>query len=897
MELNVQHFPLPFCLSIFIAFFISCGAMAEGSPLYLEWGGDKYSLSQNTYYYQDTTNSKTIEDIRNVEFIRDTRPILNFGFFGDDYWIKIKDVVILAEDKEWLLEVGYPLLDYVDLYVVNKDGAYFALHSGEFVSYSDRPYKNRNLVYPLSFNRNEKHDLYLHVRTTGTIRIPLAIVSEEALNETDELFSLFQGGFYGVIIVMALYNILIFAITNRNSYLYYVLLILSNMLSCGVLVGHGSEILWQDNPLYANQSLLIFTLLFVLFGCLFTQSYLVTKYHSPTIHKFLYGIIGLSIVLLCLSFSYEIYTYVVRSLSGLVLIYAISNIYIGLVFWHKKIRAAKFFTIATSFYLIGLILWSLANYGVIPFNIVTTYSPQIGGVLEVLFLAMGLADQINKFKTDAALAKNESKILIRSQEVIEKRNRDVSFLLNSTGQGVLSFNRDFIVDSEFSKESERMLGQNPSGECICNLLCQDRDSEKQKSFFKESVLEALNNDEEFCSEMILSLLPTEFEIGDLILKAEYKKVNSDKIMLILTDITDQEKLKEKVHSENEKLRMIVLAITDRSDLVDVVDKFKKLISLEEISQVEFRDLYREIHTFKGLFNQFSFINLPLELHKWESLLSNTDVDREDMVKHLSEKLEADLSIITSSLGDIFKGDLGFYKADRRVVYKTRRIMASMRKDDEYTSLMASGKLASLIESLDKIFLRSLQSMFNPMIRGCYDLASKQYKKIRIETLGDPVLIHQEYYRDVVDSFIHIFRNAVDHGIEQPEKRRKLEKSETGSINCHIALKNNEIHIAISDDGKGVDMDSLKDKVHQIYPHKDIQDLSEYELQQYIFLDNVTTKDNVTEISGRGVGLAATYAQVVKMGGKIEFSSRTGEGSCFNITLPYITDTQRNMEAL
>lgn len=93
------------------------------------------------------------------------------------------------------------------------------------------------------------------------------------------------------------------------------------------------------------------------------------------------------------------------------------------------------------------------------------------------------------------------------------------------------------------------------------------------------------------------------------------------------------------------------------------------------------------------------------------------------------------------------------------------------------------------------------------------------------------------------------------------------------------------------------MDSLKDKVHQIYPHKDIQDLSEYELQQYIFLDNVTTKDNVTEISGRGVGLAATYAQVVKMGGKIEFSSRTGEGSCFNITLPYITDTQRNMEAL
>ena len=145
------------------------------------------------------------------------------------------------------------------------------------------------------------------------------------------------------------------------------------------------------------------------------------------------------------------------------------------------------------------------------------------------------------------------------------------------------------------------------------------------------------------------------------------------------------------------------------------------------------------------------------------------------------------------------------------------------------------------------------------------------------------ILVKENIKPFIKSLVHVFRNSVDHGIENPDDRLLKEKDEAGTIVCKFKEKNNKLHIIISDDGMG--LDSVKIKEVAINKGIDTTSLTENELYKIIFNDNFSTKTTVSEISGRGVGMSAVKNELDKLNGVIEITSQKDIGTTFEFIIP------------
>jgi len=164
-----------------------------------------------------------------------------------------------------------------------------------------------------------------------------------------------------------------------------------------------------------------------------------------------------------------------------------------------------------------------------------------------------------------------------------------------------------------------------------------------------------------------------------------------------------------------------------------------------------------------------------------------------------------------------------------------------------------------------------------------DVSKKTGKKVELKIIGEETEIDRSILDAVSESLIHILRNAVDHGIELPEERKKRGKSETGKITLSAYLKGNNVVIEVLDDGAGIDIEKIKEVAKS--KGISIEGMTEKEIINLIFLPGFSTKEEVTEVSGRGVGMDVVYNNITKLKGDIEVESQLGVGTTFRISLP------------
>jgi two-component system chemotaxis sensor kinase CheA len=164
---------------------------------------------------------------------------------------------------------------------------------------------------------------------------------------------------------------------------------------------------------------------------------------------------------------------------------------------------------------------------------------------------------------------------------------------------------------------------------------------------------------------------------------------------------------------------------------------------------------------------------------------------------------------------------------------------------------------------------------------------KELAPVEVEDNGARVA--PEIYGPFAKSLIHLFRNAVDHGLEDPEERLAQGKDEEGHLHCRIFPKDNQIIVEIDDDGRGLDVEAIRRKsiALGLYPPDQAATLNEAALRLLIFEDEFSTKEEVSELSGRGVGLAAVRMETERLGGRIEVDSTLGQGTRFRFILPYL----------
>ncbi|HEY9704344.1 MAG TPA: Hpt domain-containing protein, partial [Allocoleopsis sp.] len=174
--------------------------------------------------------------------------------------------------------------------------------------------------------------------------------------------------------------------------------------------------------------------------------------------------------------------------------------------------------------------------------------------------------------------------------------------------------------------------------------------------------------------------------------------------------------------------------------------------------------------------------------------------------------------------------------------------------------------------------------FPRMIR---DLARELGKQVKLEIIGESTQVDRDILEKLEAPLTHILRNAIDHGIESPTERLSKGKSVEGLIKLEAIHRGGMLLITISDDGKGINLQELKQKIvsRNLATSDMVQKLTEYELMNFLFLPGFSTTNNVTEISGRGVGLDIAQTMIQEVGGVLRAVSSAGKGMSFYLQLP------------
>ena len=191
----------------------------------------------------------------------------------------------------------------------------------------------------------------------------------------------------------------------------------------------------------------------------------------------------------------------------------------------------------------------------------------------------------------------------------------------------------------------------------------------------------------------------------------------------------------------------------------------------------------------------------------------------------------------------------------------------------------------LQESVMRIRMLPISFAFNRFPRMIRDMSAQIGKKVELKMSGENTELDKTVMEQISDPMVHLVRNAIDHGMELPEKRLAAGKSETGTIHLNAFHRGGNIIIEIIDDGNGLDTELLYNKAVEKGVISAGDELSEQEIFALIFAPGFSTAAVVSDISGRGVGMDVVRRNISALGGRIEIDSKLGQGSTFRIHLP------------
>lgn len=191
----------------------------------------------------------------------------------------------------------------------------------------------------------------------------------------------------------------------------------------------------------------------------------------------------------------------------------------------------------------------------------------------------------------------------------------------------------------------------------------------------------------------------------------------------------------------------------------------------------------------------------------------------------------------------------------------------------------------LQESVMRIRMLPISFTFQRFPRLVHDLSSKLGKKIELKLSGEQTELDKTVMEKIGDPLVHLVRNSIDHGIEKPEVRRAAGKPETGLVHLNAYHQGGNIVIEITDDGAGLNKDKILAKARERKLIGADEMLSDEQIFDLIFQPGFSTADQVSDVSGRGVGMDVVRKNIRSLGGSVEVKSRPGEGSTFAIRLP------------
>ena len=335
-----------------------------------------------------------------------------------------------------------------------------------------------------------------------------------------------------------------------------------------------------------------------------------------------------------------------------------------------------------------------------------------------------------------------------------------------------------------------------------------------------------------------------------------------------------------------------LKITLKHDTSLPLARFFTILNhLKNIAEVEL--IEPQMDQLKGGENIFQFVISVMELEKvQEELHKYSEIENVKLITQERSALRNGKEVQKPRELRVDIKDLDALQnilAELVITRERLKGLIKKREDPELNSAMEfhSRAISDLQNIVMKIRMVPLSNIFDRFPRYVRDLAKNLGKKINLRISGSDIELDRSLIESISDPLHHLVRNAVDHGIEKPEERKREGKNEEGTIEIKASREKGFIKITISDDGSGLNIEEIKSVALEkgLIKEEQAGRMNERELISLLFLPGFSTKSDVSDLSGRGVGLDVVKDTMRRIGGNVEIHSIKGKGTTINLNIP------------
>ncbi len=481
-------------------------------------------------------------------------------------------------------------------------------------------------------------------------------------------------------------------------------------------------------------------------------------------------------------------------------------------------------------------------------------------------------------------------IALRKAQILNQENTEylesiLTAIYDISGQGFLTYDPNLRVDTSISRQSSRLLGQDPGNSDVAELLLQ---GENEREDFRQGMSLIFSGKAK--PEVVFDLFEKEVSVNEHYLRINFRFLSAKRIMLALTDVSREHTLRAMVAEEEHRKTLILKAVANRFDFAAFVRDSRDLFSRidrfadgdAEASPVSggLDAILRRVHSLKGNAGFFGFTETAKAAHDLEFQIGDAkilgmDIDVPSASEALRSAFETEMGHIVGVLGESWLDDLDTIHVPKPAFLDLERKIAARLGDDP--------ALVQRLKSFRSVPMRNLFARFPSMFE---DLAERNGKLIsQVTVSGGEFGVLPENFERLITSFVHLIRNIVDHGIETPSERELSGKDRSGSVSIAIRRADTGISIHFQDDGRGIRPEDLEAKARALGLVAEGDRPDRDTLYGLLLNPGLSTAKEVTMLSGRGAGLPAVNDAVVSYGGTITIVSTPGKGTGFEIFIP------------
>jgi two-component system chemotaxis sensor kinase CheA len=450
---------------------------------------------------------------------------------------------------------------------------------------------------------------------------------------------------------------------------------------------------------------------------------------------------------------------------------------------------------------------------------------------------------------------------------LDQRNAEMQLVFDEVDQGLFMVDLDGTLASERSAAAERLLGPVPASGKLTDYVAQfapDAASwfELQWEMLGEGVMPA---------ELCLAQLPAHFDIGSRHLEAHYKMTQANgrsRVLVVISDATAQVQRRRAERDERETSSLMSRMLRGRVGFLAFHAEATSYVA--EIARgvrddAEFR---RTVHTLKGIAALEGIDSISELCHGLETAIADGD---ELAARAATQVIRARWDLVTEKISPLVA-----VASDRVELLPTdlARIESAVR-----TGAPAS-ELLTVIESWRHERVETRLQRFADDAQVLATRLGKAPLDVAVE-VADDLRLPGGRWREFWTSFSHAIRNAIDHGLETPDERAALGKPAIARLVLRAHRRAGDVVIEIEDTGRGMDWPRIAERARE----RGLAHATEADLVEAVFHDGLSTRDVASEISGRGIGMAALRHACVSTGGDVTITSRPGAGTALGFRWP------------